>query len=142
MFVQLAEIAKTVDYVSISITSNSDGTITVNTMPVLEKKSASFDSALLEPSSLTGTAEELNAEFVALITTFQENRKSLAEQAEATESILAAAKKDSASKASKAISGGKTPKSASPAVIDSDLEPDDQEQLSAPNPTVDDLNLF
>ena len=58
------------------------------------------------PPVLTGTAEELDEQFVGLLKSYAEEHKSLAEQLEATRSILEAAKKDANKKAEKAISKG------------------------------------
>ena len=87
---------------AISMVANEDGTITVTVMPKA-KKEGEANASLNTPLVLTGTAEELDAEFVNLFASFTSKRGSLAEQLEATESVLEAAKKESASKATKAV---------------------------------------
>lgn len=81
---------------AISITCNADDTMTVVVMP-------NGEGALAQPLALTGTATELDVEFMERASTYVGARKSLAEQMEATTAVLAAAKQESATKAAKAI---------------------------------------
>jgi PRTRC genetic system protein E len=78
-----------------------EGTITVTVRPT--PKDAKDAEALAIPLVLTGTAEELDAQFVGLLRSYAEEHQSLAEQLEATRNILEAAKKDASKKAEGAI---------------------------------------
>lgn len=81
---------------TLAITANKDGTITVLTVPTGE-------GALSQPLALTATAAELDAQFADAIGTFSASRKSLVEQMETTAAVIAAAKQESAGKAVKAL---------------------------------------
>jgi PRTRC genetic system protein E len=65
--------------------------------------------SLAIPLVLTGTAEELDAQFVGLLRSFADEHQSLAEQLEATRNILEAAKRTPARKR-KAHSGKAQPR--------------------------------
>lgn len=81
---------------NLSLTGNADNTITVLVAPKGE-------GALSQPLVLTGTAAELDAEFVSSISSYTSTRVDLKAQLEATEAVLKAAKEESAGKAVKAI---------------------------------------
>lgn len=81
---------------NLSLTGNPDNTITVLVAPKGE-------GALSQPLVLTGTAAELDAEFVTCISSYTSQRKDLLAQLEATEAVLKAAKEESAGQAVKAI---------------------------------------
>lgn len=81
---------------SLNLSSNTDGTLTVIVAPKGE-------GALAQPLALTATPEELDAQFADVVATYAGARKSLAEQVEATAAVLEAAQKESASKATKAL---------------------------------------
>lgn len=95
---------------SISVDAAS-GRMTVNVMPNVGKNPA--DAALRTPLTLTGTPEEFDAGFFKLLEGYRESRKSLAEQAEATQEVIDAAKEAQVAKAAKA--SGKAKASATPA---------------------------
>lgn len=107
MFVALQTLLATVASITTSMVANEDGTITVTVMPKAKKDGG--NAALNTPLSLTGTAEELDAEFATLLASYTTKRSSLAEQLETTESVLEAAKKEAATKATKAVAKGKSP---------------------------------
>jgi PRTRC genetic system protein E len=67
------------------------------------------ETALSRTLPLVATPEELDAGFVGAVASFRASRKSLAEQVEATKTILQAAEKDQAKKATArpAAKGGK-----------------------------------
>lgn len=90
--------------IAVTLSSGRDGAITVTVRPT--PKEVKDVEALSTPLVLTGTAKELDEQFVGLLKSYAEEHKSLAEQLEATRSILEAAKKDANKKAEKAISKG------------------------------------
>ena len=87
---------------STSMVENEDKTITVTVIPKA-KKEGEANASLNTPLVLTGTAEELDAEFANLLASYTGKRSSLAEQLEATEAVLEAAKKEATKKATKAV---------------------------------------
>jgi PRTRC genetic system protein E len=89
---------------AVTLSSGREGAITVTVRPTL--KDAKDAEALAIPLVLTGSAEELDAQFVGLLQGYAEERQSLAEQLEATRNILEAAKKDASKKAEGAIRKG------------------------------------
>lgn len=108
---------------TISMVANEDGTITVSVMPKA-KKEGEANASLNTPLGLTGTADEFDAEFVNMLASFSSKRGSLAEQLEATESVLEAAKKESATKATKAVAKVAATKPAKKAAKSSDDDGD------------------
>lgn len=65
--------------------------------------------ALNTPLSLTGSAEELDAGLPEILGKFSASRKSLAEQFDETDAVLAAAKKAAGEKAVKAVTSAAKP---------------------------------
>lgn len=90
--------------IAVTLSSGREGAITVTVRPT--QKEAKDAEALATPLVLTGTAEELDEQFVGLLKSYADEHRSLAEQLEATRSILEAAKKDANKKAEKAINKG------------------------------------
>lgn len=87
--------------VNLMVTGTEDKmTVTVIPKPA---KTGEGNEALSQPLVLTGSANELDAEFATLLGRFDNSRKSLIEQFEATEAVLEAAKKASAEKAAKGV---------------------------------------
>lgn len=87
--------------VNLMVTGTEDKmTVTVIPKPA---KTGEGKEALSQPLVLTGSAAELDAEFATLLGRFDNSRKSLIEQFEATEAVLEAAKKASAEKAAKGV---------------------------------------
>jgi PRTRC genetic system protein E len=82
----------------LSIVGGKSGNMTVAVMPKSNQKDAS-ESGLLTPLALTGTPEELDAEFVRCLGEFAGQRQSLVEQLAATTSALDAAKSKAVAKA-------------------------------------------
>lgn len=99
MFTELAPLVRAADKVVLTLTMTGDA-MTVVVMPVIKNAA---DAALTTPLSLTATPAELDAEFAATLTGVTDSHRSLAEQAEATKSILDAAKSTQSSKATKAL---------------------------------------
>jgi PRTRC genetic system protein E len=94
--------------VTLNLQKTDNGQITVVVMPSQAKGSP--DTALSVPLALTGTAQELDESFAEILAQYIGNRKSLAEQAEATATVLKAATASSQKKAADALSP-KGPKS-------------------------------
>ncbi|WP_227461520.1 PRTRC system protein E [Cupriavidus pauculus] len=105
MFTELAPLVRAADKVVLTLTMTGDA-MTVVVMPVIKNAA---DAALTTPLSLTATPTELDAEFAATVTGVTDAHRSLAEQAEATKSILDAAKSTQSSKATKALANAATP---------------------------------
>lgn len=104
---------------AVTLSSSREGAITVTVRPT--PKDAKDAEALAIPLVLTGTAEELDAQFVGLLQSYAEEHQSLAEQLEATRNILEAAKKDASKKAEGAIRKS-APAKMTPAADDDDDE--------------------
>jgi PRTRC genetic system protein E len=105
MFTELAPLVRAADKVVLTLTMTGD-VMTVVVMPVIKNAA---DAALTTPLSLTATPAELDAEFAATLTGVTDAHRSLAEQAEATKSILDAAKSTQSSKATKALAKAAAP---------------------------------
>lgn len=112
---------------AITITSNADNTLTVVVMP-------NGEGALAQPLALTGTASELDAEFVESASTYVGARKSLAEQMEATAAVLAAAKQESATKAAKAITKSATASTVKDKTAPTKSDPDGEDDEGGETP--------
>lgn len=139
--------------VSLIVAKNKDGL----SVTVLPKSKEGADQALSTPLALQGTAEELDAEFVGLLTGYSGARKSLSEQAADTAAVLEAAKAASAKKGQDALkksatpAAGKGPKA--PATQPCDAGGDDEDDdaaldsaaspsTSAPAPAASTPSLF
>lgn len=130
---------------ALSLTGNTDGTITALVVPKGE-------GALAQPLVLTATAAELDAQFAECISTYVTSRKSLTEQMEATAAVLAAAKQESAKTAVKAISKSATASTVKdkPVATNSDPEGEEDEdgeiapvaETASAEPALDSGNLF
>ncbi|ABF13099.1 conserved hypothetical protein (plasmid backbone) (plasmid) [Cupriavidus metallidurans CH34] len=99
MFTELVPLVRASDKVVITLTMQGD-TMSAVVMPVIKNAA---DAALTTPVVLSATAAELDAEFANAVTSVTAAHRSLAEQAEATKSILDAAKTTQSSKATKAL---------------------------------------
>ncbi len=122
---------------AVTLSSARDGLITVTVRPT--PKDAKDAEVLAIPLVLTGTAEELDAQFVGLLRSFADEHQSLAEQLEATRNILEAAKKDASKKAEGALRKGRA-KVTAPA-DDDDGNDDETVMPAAADVPVED-NLF
>lgn len=103
MFKQLQALLKNGGSINMLIAGNKDGTLSVTVLPK-PSKTSDETAALSTPLSLTATADELDAEFVTLLSNYVGSHQSLAEQIENTNAILEAAKKESQKKATTSIS--------------------------------------
>jgi PRTRC genetic system protein E len=101
MFQELQALIQSSESIVLTMAKASEGRITVTVLP--KSKQDANEPKLATPLQLTGTPEELDQEFGTLLTSYTEIRATLAEQAEATETILNEAKKASEKKATKAI---------------------------------------
>ena len=145
-FTALMGLLSSVDCLVVSLTSNSDGTITV----FAQQKGGDITSPLNIGLPLTGTPEELDAEFSTLVAGYTAKRKSLTEQLEETNAILEASTKEASAKAVKALSGKSSNKVAVPPPGgDRDLDDDDEGNdvvppatAAAPVVAVETDNLF
>jgi len=109
MFTQLIPLVRASDKVVLTLTMQGD-TMSVVVMPVIKDAA---DPALTRPLILSATPAALDAELAGAVTSVTEAHRSLAEQAEATKSILDAAKSTQSSTATKALA-----KAASPSTSD------------------------
>jgi PRTRC genetic system protein E len=89
----------------LSIVAGKVGKMTVAVMPKSNQKDAA-ESGILTPLALTGSPEELDAEFVRCLSEYADQRKSLVEQLAATTAALDAAKGKATGKG-KAVSADK-----------------------------------
>lgn len=122
MFTQLIPLVRASDKVVLTLTMQGD-TMSVVVMPVIKDAA---DPALTRPLILSATPAELDAEFAAAVTSVSEAHRSLAEQAEATKSILDAAKSTQSSKATKALA-----KAASPSTSDATSDAGDDDEAES-----------
>jgi PRTRC genetic system protein E len=117
MFKQLQALLKNGGSINMLIAGNKDGTLSVTVLPK-PSKTGDDTAALSTPLSLTATADELDAEFVTLLSNYVGSHESLAEQIENTNAILEAAKKESQKKATTSISKSSTAKPAAVSAAD------------------------
>ncbi|WP_066732867.1 PRTRC system protein E [Cupriavidus sp. D384] len=122
MFTQLIPLVRASDKVVLTLTMQGD-TMSVVVMPVIKDAA---DPALSRPLILSATPAELDAEFAAAVTSVTEAHRSLAEQAEATKSILDAATSAQSSKATKALA-----KAASPSTSDATSDAGDKDEAES-----------
>lgn len=125
MFTELAPLVRASDKVVVTLSMQGD-VMSVVVLPVIKNAS---DAALTSPLVLSATPAELDAEFAAAVTSVSEAHRSLAEQAEATKSILDAAKSTQSSKATKALAKAASPSASS--ASDDDNEAGDAEDGDA-----------
>lgn len=101
LFKKLAGLLAGNTAVTLLVTGNEEA-MTVTVIPKPSKTGEGMEG-LATPLALTGSAAELDAEFCDLLEKFSNQRLSLAEQLEATTTVLEAAKRASAEKAAKAV---------------------------------------
>lgn len=119
MFTELAALVRASEKVVVTLTMQGD-TMSVVVVPV--GKDAA-DAALSTPLALSATPAELDEGFAAAIAGVSAARQSLAEQVEATRSILEAAKTSQSTKATKALT-----KAAEPTASETSEEDDDDDK--------------
>lgn len=143
-FQSLNSLLQNVSAITVTMTPATDGDITITVIPTAKKDA---EKALATPIQLTGSPEELDAEFAALISRTATTRKSLAEQLDATEAVLEAARKDASSNATKAVKKVNTAvkEKAAPASLISEEENEDESLTSQPvakTADIDSANIF
>lgn len=121
MFTDLKPLLNNCTSVTIILSSGGDGQFNVIIIP---KAKDGQNASLSTPLALTATLEELDAEFAQVVLGYSAKRTSLAEQLEATETILDAAKAEAAKRVAK--SKGKNSSSSS-----SDDDEDDEGNADA-----------
>ncbi|KAI3602948.1 hypothetical protein D8I24_3126 (plasmid) [Cupriavidus necator H850] len=116
MFTELTPLVRASEKVVVTLTMQGD-LMCVVVLPVIKHAA---DAALTTPLALSATPAELNVGFADAVAGVTAARQSLAEQAEATKSILEAAKSSQSTKATQALA-----KAAAPAATDSSDADDD-----------------
>ncbi|AQV99438.1 hypothetical protein BJN34_36810 (plasmid) [Cupriavidus necator] len=119
MFTELAALVRPSEKVVVTLTMQGD-TMSVVVVPVVKDAA---DAALSTPLALSATPAELDEGFAAAIAGVSAARQSLAEQVEATTSILEAAKTSQSTKATKALT-----KAAAPTASETSAEDDDDDK--------------
>ena len=124
MFAELKPLLDNCSSVTIVLAAGSDDTLSVTVIP---KAKDGQNAVLSTPLALTGTLAELDAEFAGLVTGFVAKRTTLAQQLEATETILEAAKQEAA-KSAVSVKKKALPKPSSGVTDDDDGNDDDDDQ--------------
>ena len=143
MFEELFALATSATLTMMLSADEKTGRMTINVIP--KPKKDMDEMALTKALSLTATPAEFDAGFVDALKGYREVRQSLAEQAEATQEVLQAAKAASAQKAGEAMNKAvkaapvaattKAPVKAQTGTAD-DLGDDDPEEAgSVPQPS-------
>lgn len=101
MFEELFALATSATLTMVLSADEKTGRMTINVIP--KPKKDVDEAALTKALSLTATPAEFDAGFVDVLKGYREVRQSLAEQAEATQEVLQAAKVASAKKAGEAM---------------------------------------
>ncbi|MFS8931472.1 PRTRC system protein E [Cupriavidus taiwanensis] len=122
MFTELAALVRASEKVVVTLTMQGD-LMSVVVVPVIKNAA---DAALTTPLALSATPAELDEGFAQALAGVTAARQSLAEQAEATKSILEAAKSSQSSKATKALAKAAAPSDASDSQQDSEDESNPQ----------------
>lgn len=127
MFQALLPLVASGGKITLTIAATSNGQMKVIVCP--ENKNGSVP-ALSQPLALVATPEELDAEFVDVISNYVGTRNSLLEQVEATNALLKNAEKSQAGKAVKSLKGSaaSTKVAAAPGGDDDDEETSDENE--------------
>jgi PRTRC genetic system protein E len=107
IFEELYEMARTATLTMIISADDKAGKMTISVLPKPKKDVG--EVALTKDLTLTATPAEFDEAFVKALRGYQTNRQTLAEQIEATNEVLAAAKAASAKKATEAITKASKP---------------------------------
>lgn len=128
MFTALASILGANQSLDLSVSApDASGLMKVIVKPKLV---SGMNAALAQPLALTGTPEELDADFAATLAQYGAERTSLQKQVEITTTIIAEAKKNEVGKATKALSQkGKPAPSASSKDAGKNDEGDDDDEV-------------
>jgi PRTRC genetic system protein E len=103
MFVSIEPLLRSCTKLTLSLQMKGDDMVVF-----VKPEGSAKDAAMLQPLVLTAAAAELDAGFADALAGYTGVRASLADQVAATTAILEAAQKTQVSKATKALSGGKT----------------------------------
>lgn len=95
MFTELKSLLDSCSSVSVILANGAGDTVNVTVIP---KARDGQNAVLSTPLALSGTLAELDAEFERIVSGYTATRTTLAEQLEATETILEAEKENSAKK--------------------------------------------
>lgn len=134
MFQQLHQLAQSCASLTLLITSASATEMTITVIP--KSKKDNEEAALATPLQLTATPEEFAEGFVNALTSYTDSRGSLADQVEATKTILEAAKNESAKKATKQIAKPATNQVEVKAGTNGD-DDNDEDEVGGANPEDD-----
>lgn len=126
MFSELVPLVRASEKVVLTLTMQGE-TMSIVVVPVIKNPT---DGALTTPLALSASPAELDAGFADAVATVTDARQSLAEQAEATKSILDAAKSTQSVKATKALVKA-SPSSASSSADASDEDDESDEGANA-----------
>lgn len=148
MFEELYALATSATLTMVLSADEKSGRMTINVIP--RPKKDADEPALTKELSLTATPAEFDAGFVAVLKGYREVRQSLAEQAEATQEVLQAAKATSAKKAGEAMAKATRPapmaaQVAAPAATDAGVDGGAQAAAEQPASTAvagDPYDLF
>lgn len=133
MIKQILQLLATCASVNILAVQTAEGKLSLTFIP---KAKESGGPSMATPFNLTGTPDELEAGIASALDQINGSRETLAEQVEATNTVLAQAAKDAAEKGSKALKGkqekpGTASKSASTASAgDSGSEDSNEDEAS------------
>uniref|UniRef100_UPI003F492EF2 PRTRC system protein E n=1 Tax=Cupriavidus taiwanensis TaxID=164546 RepID=UPI003F492EF2 len=127
MFTELAALVRASEKVVVTLTMQGD-LMSIVVVPVIKNAA---DAALTTPLALSATPAELDEGFAQALAGVTAARQSLAEQAEATKSLLEAAKSSQSSKATKALAKPATPAEVSNSSDDEEDDSKPQEAASA-----------
>jgi len=105
MFEELYALATSATLTMTLSADEKSGRLTINVIPKPRKDVG--EPALAQPLSLTATPQEFDAGFIEILRGYREDRRSLAQQAEATKEVIEAAKAASVKKASEATAKAK-----------------------------------
>lgn len=119
MFAELSTLVRASEKVVLTLAMHGDA-LSVVVMPVAKKAE---DPALAAPLAISGSPEELDDGFVEALQSYVATRRSLAEQVEATNSILEAAKASQSTKATEALTKAAAPGSAATETDDDEGKP-------------------
>jgi PRTRC genetic system protein E len=129
MFTALAGIVGENEEITVKITGvGKDGRMKVMVMPQAVKGS---NLALAQPLAMAASPEELDCGFVGALTEFGASRTGLKEQVAVTTTIMAAAQKTEAGKATKALQGKSALKPDAVAADAGDDDDDDGDDAGA-----------
>jgi PRTRC genetic system protein E len=133
MFTAMKPLLDQCVFVSITLVAGSDGTLSVTVTP---KAKEGQDVRLSQPLALTATFEELDEGFTQAVLDHAGIRKTVAEQLEATKTILEAVKQDAAKSVADARKKPSKNPTSGPVIDDDDENLEDGESKPCEIPPV------